>query len=93
MLVLLIPTIFDFIAIDLIALPTEVEKITYWAFVALLPWPSAIGYRRFYQGILIRNNLTRFVTFGTVIRLTTMLSATFILYFSLIFFIFIRFLI
>lgn len=83
MLVLLIPAIFDFIAIDLIALPTEVEKITYWAFVALLPWPSAIGYRRFYQGILIRNNLTRFVTFGTAIRLTTMLSATFILYFSL----------
>jgi O-antigen/teichoic acid export membrane protein len=82
MLVLLIPAIFDFIAIDLIALPIEVEKITYWAFVALLPWPSAIGYRRFYQGILIRNNLTRFVTFGTAIRLTTMLSATFLLYFS-----------
>lgn len=81
MLVLLIPQVFEFIALDLIALPARVEEITYWAFVSLLPWPSAIGYRRFYQGILIRNNLTRFVTFGTAIRLTTMLTTAFILFF------------
>ncbi|MCF6269682.1 MAG: hypothetical protein L3J41_08230 [Melioribacteraceae bacterium] len=81
MVVLLIPSIFEFIAIDLIALPESVEKITYWAFVALLPWPAAIGYRRFYQGILIRNNLTRFVTFGTVVRLFTMLATTILLFF------------
>lgn len=82
MLVLLIPSVFDFIGIDLVGLPKEVEQITYWAFVALLPWPSAIGYRRFYQGILIRNNLTRFVTFGTAIRLSAMLTTTFTLYYS-----------
>jgi progressive ankylosis protein len=81
MLVLLIPQVFEFIALDLIALPERVEEITYLAFVSLLPWPSAIGYRRFYQGILIRNNLTRFVTFGTAIRLTTMLTTAFILFF------------
>ncbi len=81
MLVLLIPSIFEFIAIDLIALPERIEEITYWAFVALLPWPAAIGYRRFYQGILIRNNLTRFVTFGTAVRLSTMLTTTFLLLF------------
>ncbi len=81
MLVLLIPFVFEFIANDLIGLPPEVEKITYWAFVALLPWPSAIGYRRFYHGILIRNNLTKFVTLGTVVRLSTMLSTALTLYF------------
>ena len=81
MLVLLIPQIFEFIALELIGLPTRVEEITYWAFVALLPWPSAIGYRRFYHGILIRNNLTRFVTFGTVLRLFTMLFTAFVLFF------------
>ncbi len=80
MLVLLIPAVFEFIAIDLIALPTRVEEITYLAFVALLPWPAAIGYRRFYHGILIRNNLTKFVTFGTAVRLATMLSTTIILF-------------
>ncbi len=81
MLVLLIPQIFEFIALDLIGLPTRVEEITYWAFVALLPWPSAIGYRRFYHGILIRNNLTKFVTFGTIVRLFTMLITAFLLFF------------
>ncbi len=80
MLILLIPAVFEFIAINLIGLPAEVEHITYWAFVALLPWPSAIGYRRFYHGILIRNNLTKFVTFGTVIRLSTMLITSFYFY-------------
>ncbi len=80
MLVLLIPAVFEFIAIDLIALPTRVEEITYLAFIALLPWPAAIGYRRFYHGILIRNNLTKFVTFGTAVRLATMLSTTIILF-------------
>ena len=53
MLVILIPSVFNFIAVDLIDLPIEVVEITYWAFAALLPWPAAIGYRRFYQGILI----------------------------------------
>jgi len=81
MLLLLIPTVFDFIALDLVGLPREVEEITYWAFVALIPWPSAIGYRRFYHGILIRNNLTRFVTFGTVVRLFSMLISSLFLFF------------
>jgi len=80
MLLLLIPPVFRFIAIDLISLPLEVERITYHAFIALLPWPSAIGYRRFYHGILISNNLTKFVTFGTIVRLTVMLSTAILLF-------------
>jgi hypothetical protein len=38
----------------------------------LLLWPAAIGYRRFYQGLLIRHHLTRRVAWGTVVRLATM---------------------
>ena len=38
----------------------------------LIPWPAAIGYRRFYQGILVRHGLTRRVAYGTVVRLTSM---------------------
>jgi progressive ankylosis protein len=40
--------------------------------VLLLPWPAAIGYRRFYQGVLISRGLTRRVAYGTVVRLSTM---------------------
>lgn len=85
MLVILIPSVFDFVAVDLIELPAEVVGITYWALAALLPWPAAIGYRRFYQGILIRNNRTRFVTAGTFIRLVTMSITALVLYFKFAF--------
>lgn len=72
MLIILIPSIFDFIAYDLIQLEDKVAELTYKAFFILLPWPGAIGYRRFYQGIMIRNNLTRRVAYGTILRLFSM---------------------
>ena len=72
MLVFLIPPIFYFVVEGLIGLPKNVADLTYIATIVLLPWPGAIGYRRFYQGILIRYNHTRKVAYGTVIRLTSM---------------------
>lgn len=72
MLIFLIPPVFYFIAEDLIELPRKVAELTYLATFILLPWPGAIGYRRFYQGILIRYNLTRRVAYGTIIRLASM---------------------
>jgi len=47
MLIFLIPDIFYFITMDLIELPTQVARLTYQATIVLLPWPGAIGYRRF----------------------------------------------
>lgn len=72
MLIFLIPHVFFFVTSDLIGLPPEVSQLTFYATLILLPWPGAIGYRRFYQGILIRNNLTRRVAYGTIVRLMTM---------------------
>ena len=81
MLLLLIPPFFNWIARDLINLPENVARLTYVALVILLPWPGAIGFRRFYQGILIRHNLTRRVAYGTIIRLTSMTATALTLYF------------
>jgi len=81
MLLILIPSIFDFLAIDLIALPKEVADLTYIAMILLVPWPGSIGYRRFYQGILINSNQTRKVAYGTVIRLISMSVTAIVLYF------------
>jgi O-antigen/teichoic acid export membrane protein len=64
----------------LIGLPPEVSTLTHLATIILLPWPGAIGYRRFYQGLLIRNNLTRRVAYGTVIRLASMSITALFLY-------------
>jgi hypothetical protein len=80
MLVILIPQIFFFITITLINLPKPVAELTYYSTLILLPWPGAIGYRRFYQGILIRNNLTHRVAYGTVFRLFSMAITALILY-------------
>lgn len=80
MVVFLIPPIFEFVSMDLIGLPFKVAHLTHKATILMLPWPAAIGYRRFYQGILIRSNLTRRVAYGTVIRLFSMSLTAFLLY-------------
>lgn len=80
MVIFLIPPIFYYITINLISLPQHIANLTYIACIILLPWPGTIGYRRFYQGILIRNNYTRRVAYGTIIRLATMSATALILY-------------
>jgi progressive ankylosis protein len=79
--IVLIPPVFYFIAEKLIGLPHKVASLTHNALIFLLPWPAAIGYRRFYQGILIRNNLTRRVAYGTIVRLIFMSITAFVLFF------------
>lgn len=74
MIIGLIPKVFHFIAQDLIGLPPNIAHLTWFASLLLLPWPAAIGFRRFYQGLLIRHNLTRLVAYGTIIRLIFMAS-------------------
>jgi Na+-driven multidrug efflux pump len=71
-LVGLVPSVFDWIALELIALPEPVAELTHRALLLLVPWPAAIGFRRFYQGLLIRQELTRRVAMGTVIRVIGM---------------------
>ena len=82
MLIMLIPPVFEPLMLDLIALPQEVARLSYVALWILLPWPGAIGYRRFYQGLLIRDGRTRLVAYGTVLRLTTMATTALVLYFA-----------
>ncbi len=70
-----IPPVFGFLAHQVMGLPPEIARLAHQATAVLIPWPAAIGYRRFYQGILVRHHLTRRVAYGTVVRLATM-SAT-----------------
>ncbi|MBS3817928.1 hypothetical protein KGY73_00255 [bacterium] len=81
MAVFLTPPPFNFVTQTIIGLPENVAQLTHYACILLLPWPSAIGYRRYYQGILIRSNLTRRVAYGTVVRLTAMVSISLFFYF------------
>jgi hypothetical protein len=72
MVVLVIPPVFDLVANRLMGLPPAVARLAHEATAMLIFWPAAIGYRRFYQGILVRHHLTRRVAYGTVIRLVCM---------------------
>jgi len=69
---ILIPPVYQVVIEGWVGLPPEVSSLTYPALWILLPWPAAIGYRRFYQGILIRDHRTRLVAFGTGVRLLGM---------------------
>jgi progressive ankylosis protein len=69
-LIILIPPVFNYIVTGLMEVPEEIARLAHVALIIFLPWAASIGYRRFYQGILIRNNLTRRVTYGTIIRLS-----------------------
>jgi len=80
MLLLLVPAVSDAFLQGLLELPQEVADLTRQACFLLLPWPAAIGIRRFYQGLLIRNQLTRRVAFSTIARLIAMLCTAILLY-------------
>lgn len=81
-MIMLIPPVFNFIVVRLMGVPQEIASLTHIALLIFLPWAASIGYRRFYQGILIRNNLTRRVTYGTMVRLSVIIVAGVLLYSS-----------
>lgn len=68
----LFPAVYNLIVRSLIGLPAEIADLTRTALFWLLPWPGAIGLRRFYQGVLIADHNTRRVALATIFRLTFM---------------------
>jgi hypothetical protein len=80
LLIFLIPSIFDFFMRDVMALPDKVASLSYVALWLYLPWAAAIGYRRFFNGLLIRDGSTRYVAYCTIVRLTTMATVALVLY-------------
>ncbi|MHC1771043.1 MAG: hypothetical protein AB9907_04775 [Flexilinea sp.] len=63
---------------DLIGAPEEILPYARTGLMIMLPWTWAIGYRRFYQGILIRCGFSKQVTIGTIVRMTSLMSVLFI---------------
>ena len=83
MVLMLIPPVFRFLMQDVMGLPDQVTDLIYVSLWIFLPWPGAIGYRRFYQGLLIRDGRTRLVAYGTALRLLTMAGTGLLLYFTI----------
>lgn len=83
LLIVLIPGVYDVLIDDLMGVPDQVADLTYGALWFMLPWPAAIGYRRFLQGVLIRSGKTGLVAYGTIIRLVAMVVAALVGFFVL----------
>ncbi len=66
--------LYDIIAIDWIGAPESLYEPTRLGMQIMVFWSAAIAWRRFMQGILIRQGQARFVGFGTIVRLVA--SAT-----------------
>ncbi|MDP2871493.1 MAG: hypothetical protein Q8P31_03035 [Bacillota bacterium] len=59
----------------LLSFPADVAQAARPGLIALIPWAGAVGIRRYYQGILIRFGQTRVVSYGSMVRLATMVIA------------------
>lgn len=80
MLALLLTPAWRTVAGGVMGLPPRVVELSQVALLILIPWPAAIGYRRFFHGLLIRHGLTRRVAYSTVVRLTFMAGSSLALY-------------
>jgi hypothetical protein len=72
--VLAFTPLFDWVAGTLIGVPEPVREPARAGLRIMLPWTLSIAYRRTQQGVLIRFGRARAVTWGTVVRLTTLVS-------------------
>lgn len=70
--VIAIPPVFSFVAETILDVPAEVIPRARQAFLLMIPVSAAVGYRRLWQGVLIRLGKTRSVTESTVGRLVVM---------------------
>ncbi|MGD1818602.1 MAG: hypothetical protein ACPKOI_01780 [Pleomorphochaeta sp.] len=68
-LILCIPFVFDFIAINLFNLPVNLLDSAYWCFVLLIPWAPTIGYRRLWQGVMIAHSRSKYVPIVMYVRI------------------------
>jgi len=72
MAILISPPVFRWVARGIIGLPEDVARLSGQSLAFMIFWPGAIGFRRFYQGILIRQGRPRAVAWGTMVRLSAM---------------------
>jgi hypothetical protein len=71
--------LYDFVTWTLMRQPLDIRTAARPALQIMLLWSAAIGYRRFYHGVLVRWGYARRVTVGTALRLVTMATAAVIL--------------
>ena len=80
LLLLLVPAVFIPLTTMLLGLSSDISAHVNQALWLLLPWPAAIGMRRFYQGVLIAHHQPGRVAVGTAVRLLSMSTTAYLLW-------------
>lgn len=62
--------LYDVVTLQVMGQPVGIAARARPALQILLFWTAAIGWRRFYQGVLVSQGQTRLVSYGTAVRLT-----------------------
>lgn len=60
---------YNLVVRDVMGIPEKIAATAQPGMKIMILWSAAIGIRRFYQGVLIRNGKTRWVGYGTAARL------------------------
>jgi Na+-driven multidrug efflux pump len=72
--------LYDWVTLRVMSLPPEVAQAARTGMLLVTPWSACIGWRRFLQGILIRQGRTKAIGLGTVVRVLTMAGVAIGLY-------------
>lgn len=72
--------LFDLLVVGLMRPPPEVVEPARWGLMMMLPFTWSIAYRRFHQGLLIRQGQSVVVSVGTVVRLVAILAGIAVAY-------------
>ncbi|MGM0431395.1 MAG: hypothetical protein ACQEQU_01635 [Spirochaetota bacterium] len=69
-LLLAIPGVYQFLALRILGLPEQLVEPSYRSFLAMIPWTAAVGYRRLWQGVMIRYGKAKQVPIVMYLRIT-----------------------
>ncbi|MFW6344436.1 MAG: MATE family efflux transporter, partial [Sediminispirochaetaceae bacterium] len=79
-LVVALTPLYTLLVGSLLGVPENVVEISRVAFIIMFPWTPTIGYRRLWQGVLIRYGKTTQISYTMFIRLFTTLGTLFLAY-------------
>ncbi|HWA82523.1 MAG TPA: hypothetical protein VG820_03755, partial [Fimbriimonadaceae bacterium] len=81
-ILLVFTPLFWLVTEKVMGVPTNVAVEARKGLAVMVPWAGFIGWRRYLQGLLIRNGQTKLVGMGTAIRVATMFASAFLLFFA-----------